>query len=107
MTIQLIRSAPIFPDCPKGKLRGIAVLFGRGRVEAGRHKETPWRICDSCTEHQAIAFCRSDNVYVCAECLPVHTMPGFCRFLSVKAAREIATSALTGPLPDMTVNAWR
>jgi hypothetical protein len=39
-------------------------------------------------------FCKSDNAYVCERCLPVHTMPGFCRFLSVSAAREISTAAL-------------
>jgi hypothetical protein len=87
MTFQLVRA-------PNGKLRGIAILIGRGRVEAGRQGEVLWRICDLCTERQAIVFCKSDNAYVCEKCLPVHTMPGFCRFLSVSAAREISTAAL-------------
>lgn len=85
MTFQLVRSRT-------GKIRGLAILL-EGHVEAGRDKQVPWRICDSCVSREAVVFCFADNVYVCDRCLPVHTMPGFCRFLSVSAARDVATAA--------------
>jgi len=37
MTLQWVRNRD-------GKLRGVAILLGRGHVEAGRNKEAPWRI---------------------------------------------------------------
>lgn len=100
MTFQLVRS-------PEGKIRGFAILLGHGHIEAGRDEERIWRICDSCTANHAIVFCTSDNVYICAQCLPVHTMPGFCRFLSTSAAREATQKALTTQPAWMTVEKWR
>lgn len=101
MTFQLVLSRT-------GKLRGIAILVGDGHIEAGRDQETPWRICDSCLIREAIVFCLTDNVYVCEQCLPRHTMPGYCKFLSVSAARDVSTSALTGnPLEDLLAVSWR
>jgi B-box zinc finger len=100
VTVQLVRSA-------KGEIRGVAVLRGGGHIEAGREGEKPWRLCDSCTVNHAIVFCTTDNVYVCADCLPVHTMPGLCRFLSTSAAREATRKALTTQPSWMTVEKWR
>lgn len=88
MTLQLLRSRA-------GKLRGLALLLKSGaRIEAGRESGEVWRICDICHEASAIVFCRSDNDYVCESCLGAHTAPGFCKYLSVSAAREVAQAAM-------------
>jgi hypothetical protein len=100
MTLQWVRNRD-------GKLRGVAILLGRGHVEAGRNKEAPWRICDSCISSEAIVFCITDNVYLCHKCLPAHTCPGLCRFLSVSAAREVARAALTETPSHLAVEIWR
>jgi len=100
MRLQMIRSA-------KGELRGVAVLFGRGHIEAGRKEEQPWRICDTCLKEEAIVFCASDNVYVGEKCLERHTVPGYCRFLSVSAAREVARAALMESASYLTVDVWQ
>lgn len=92
MTIQLIRSH-------EGKLRGVAVMFGKGCIEAAREGKIAWRVCDVCKTNGAIVFCASDQNYVCETCLPVHSMPGFCKYLSVSAARELATGVLSAECP--------
>jgi hypothetical protein len=86
MTFQWIHSR-------SGQIRGFALLFGKGHVEAGR-APAPWRICDACLTQEAIVFCTSCNVYVCEKHLARHIAPGWCNFLSVSAARDLMTAAL-------------
>jgi len=86
-----------------GRIRGIGVIFG-GEILPDK----PFRICDVCKENPAIVFCVSDSDYVCDSCLAAHTMPGFCKYLSIRAAKEISSASLKQEfeLPH-EVHPWR
>jgi hypothetical protein len=87
MTFQLIKR--------DGKIKGLVVLFGEGRVvEIVVPRGEMWRICESCGAREALVFCRTHVKYVCGPCLQkapaVHCN---CQFISMSVARELAESA--------------
>ncbi len=94
MTFQLIRSQD-------GKIRGLAVMIGRGAIQAARDGKGAWRICDVCKKKPAVVFCTADSDYLCEGCIAAHSMPGFCKYLSIRAAQELVAGALA------LENPWR
>jgi hypothetical protein len=86
VTLQLMRSRT-------GKIRGVLVTLGKGRMESGSLEGKPWRICDECVQHEALVFCTTESRYVCEHCLSTHAHLS-CHFLSIRAATEVATAAL-------------
>lgn len=97
MTFQLIRNRD-------GKLRGLAIMYGKSAIVP-----RPWRICGVCKDRPAIVFCTSDNDYICDVCIAGHTLPGFCKYLSVSAARDLSLAALRkeSESPESQVQLWR
>jgi hypothetical protein len=87
MTVQLIKR--------DGKIKGLVVLFGEGRVvEIVAPRGEMWRICESCGAREALVFCRTHVKYVCGECLRKAPAVHFnCQFISMSVARELAESA--------------
>jgi hypothetical protein len=75
-------------------------------------KRTLWKVCQICTENEALVYCRVHSVYLCLECVQAHEiMEGakvicdtggrvsilpspdlfnHCEFLSRAAARALA-----------------
>jgi hypothetical protein len=111
MRLQWIRNT-------KGELRGVALLRGEGAVKPeveiepwricatcsrtwqeiaqllGHGAVRPvdaeaWRMCDDCHGSAAIVFCQAHAVYLCDQCLTVHTVSRRCVYLSVAAARQL------------------
>ena len=88
MKLSLLRS-------PDRHVIGIALLFGRDRelMTSIVHEPAgprPWRLCDRCTENEAIVFCRDHAVYLCDNCLPLHgNRPEICRYISIAVARRL------------------
>ena len=76
-----------------GMLCGIAILEEREKVMIAREGEL-WRICESCCEREALAFCRTHVKYVCGDCIAkapaVHLN---CQFISIAVARDLARTA--------------
>jgi hypothetical protein len=78
MTFQLIKR--------DGKIKGLVVLFGEGRVvEIVVPRGEMWRICESCGAREALVFCRTHVKYVCGECLRKAPAVHFnCQFISMR-----------------------
>lgn len=91
MRIQIIRK--------DGKIHGLAIVRGQGKVLAAQQGSTYWRICEHCCENEANVFCKTHARFVCVRCLSFHGKQSVggnfilgyaCRLVSLAHYRELA-----------------
>jgi hypothetical protein len=61
----------------QGKVMGVVLQFGpRPAPEiqalAPSPARTLWKVCNICTDNEAVIYCRVHSVYVCLECIQAH-----------------------------------
>jgi hypothetical protein len=71
------------------------LLFGKGKIVLPQRDPQHFEeICVECFAEDAIVFCHRHKRYVGASCLPLHSIPAFCKFSSMAVVRELATDAV-------------
>lgn len=61
----------------KGKAMGVVLQFGRPPAPevttlAPEPARTLWKVCNICTENEAVIYCQVHSVYTCLECIQAH-----------------------------------
>jgi len=76
----------------KGKTIGV-VLHWRSGADMHTHSLAPtprttlWKVCQLCTDNEALVYCRVHSVYLCLECLLNHELMSGCKFIGDQDGR--------------------